>query len=753
MIKKPKHSNLFYKYLVSYIVILLIPLLVMSIIIYNYYDDTLKKELLKNNFNKLTQIKNNIDMQMNQLDKIIVQLYSSEKLQPYYIKSDILNIINTRDILSKYDLTNDFTDEIILYIYGEKMIYSSTSTYTWDSFLDYIYHYINWNKEDFLDTINNIKNRKLYPAKDILVTEGSIRRYLTYISPLPVDNSKTYGTVLFLINEKNVHHFISDLFNNKNSNTIILNKEGNIITATSYKNYLTSPEFKEIVSNIDGKYIDNIILYNKEYLVSSTVSTKNNWKYINLVPTRQVLQPLNDINIKYIYGILLIVIIGGLVIYLLMIYNYNPIKKLKQFTEKNWSNVDNDSGELQMIKSAITDLSSKSKLLEQKVNNSRTAVKEYLLHNVLKGNINNIKQFNESGKELGICFTNNSYRIAIFSINKSDKYPVDNKILIKEIEKKIPEELEGYGKDSFTKNKIIFVLSLDIENNFSLESQLLYLQQYFAKKYQLEITIGVGNSYHEFGSLGKSYIEAATALDYKLVKGEGKVIFFNEVISNNSNFNYYPAKEIKKLELAILQGDTASISHIITNIINIIHENNTTLFMARCLSFDIIKTVLKTTNEIKDKVEKNEINYPDVLTLTEFNTFEELAELVQNICSDICSYLHTSKKDNDLYLMERIYDYIKEHFDEYNFSVQNMADHFGMHSSNLSHFFKEQTNHTISDYVTNLRIERAKELLKTSDKPVKDIIKKIGYYDPSSFTKKFKQYVGTTPGKFRKLYR
>ena len=80
-----------------------------------------------------------------------------------------------------------------------------------------------------------------------------------------------------------------------------------------------------------------------------------------------------------------------------------------------------------------------------------------------------------------------------------------------------------------------------------------------------------------------------------------------------------------------------------------------------------------------------------------------------------------------------------------------MAEYFDMSASNLRHYFQKQTGQNISDYVNQLRINKAKELLKTSDYYVKEIVSKVGYCDDSSFIRKFKQVVGITPGKYRKM--
>ncbi|MFW5981166.1 MAG: hypothetical protein ACOCRU_01180, partial [bacterium] len=382
-------------------------------------------------------------------------------------------------------------------------------------------------------------------------------------------------------------------------------------------------------------------------------------------------------------GEILILLTGSLTISFLMYYNYNPVKKLKTFIDNNWLHEENYDNDLEMFRAAILDLSNKSRSLQERVNNSSSAVKEFLLHNILKGNVKSIEEFNQKGKEIGISFTNRNFRTIILSFPNNNNNNIDNNIIKEDIERELSKSMEAYGKDSVNTNQLIFIIATEDISNSILEIQLRYIQQYLLDKYQITTTIGVSSSYQNFNTIGKSYIEASTALDYRLIKGKGKVIFFNEILSKESNFHYYPIKELDELEKSLLQADIDQINKIVSYIIDMIKEQQTPLFMARCLCFDIINTILKTSYDFKDKHKDKDIAYPDVITLTQFNTIEELANLVQIICLDICNYLK-KEKENEKKLMKNIYQYILEHYHQYNFSVQGMADFFNMSSPHLS---------------------------------------------------------------------
>lgn len=100
-------------------------------------------------------------------------------------------------------------------------------------------------------------------------------------------------------------------------------------------------------------------------------------------------------------------------------------------------------------------------------------------------------------------------------------------------------------------------------------------------------------------------------------------------------------------------------------------------------------------------------------------------------------------------LIDKLISYLENNYSDSNFSVQEMADYFNLSINYLSSYFKEQTNENIINYITYLRIEKAKHLLVSTDLSIKNIAESSGYYNVSSFIRRFKQVTGVTPGKYR----
>lgn len=92
--------------------------------------------------------------------------------------------------------------------------------------------------------------------------------------------------------------------------------------------------------------------------------------------------------------------------------------------------------------------------------------------------------------------------------------------------------------------------------------------------------------------------------------------------------------------------------------------------------------------------------------------------------------------------------FVRQHYAE-NISLNSLAEQFFLHPSYLSRLFKEKTGHNFIEYLTEIRMEKVKELLKNSDQKIIEICEMTGYDNPRYFSKVFKQYTGMTPSEFR----
>lgn len=85
------------------------------------------------------------------------------------------------------------------------------------------------------------------------------------------------------------------------------------------------------------------------------------------------------------------------------------------------------------------------------------------------------------------------------------------------------------------------------------------------------------------------------------------------------------------------------------------------------------------------------------------------------------------------------------------FTIDHLAKTLNLSSSRLRHLFKKETGLSQTQYLNNLKMEMARELLETSFLSIKEIVVEINLKNPSCFARIFKKTYGLPPSAYRAL--
>ena len=100
-------------------------------------------------------------------------------------------------------------------------------------------------------------------------------------------------------------------------------------------------------------------------------------------------------------------------------------------------------------------------------------------------------------------------------------------------------------------------------------------------------------------------------------------------------------------------------------------------------------------------------------------------------------------------VVDRVKKYIEENYADDELSLNRIASHVNFSPNHLSMVFSQQTGNTLIKYLTDFRINKAKEYLKCTNKKSSEISVLVGYKDPHYFSYLFKKTQGVTPTQFR----
>lgn len=107
-------------------------------------------------------------------------------------------------------------------------------------------------------------------------------------------------------------------------------------------------------------------------------------------------------------------------------------------------------------------------------------------------------------------------------------------------------------------------------------------------------------------------------------------------------------------------------------------------------------------------------------------------------------------KSHRVMIME-VKHYIEEHYANPDLSLSHLSERFQISAKYASYLFKGEFNMKFVDFLAELRLKKAKELLDTTSDSIQDIALQIGYANSISFGRVFKRITGMTPGDYRKL--
>ncbi|MBQ8309444.1 MAG: helix-turn-helix domain-containing protein [Clostridia bacterium] len=113
------------------------------------------------------------------------------------------------------------------------------------------------------------------------------------------------------------------------------------------------------------------------------------------------------------------------------------------------------------------------------------------------------------------------------------------------------------------------------------------------------------------------------------------------------------------------------------------------------------------------------------------------------------AYFKTETREGSENLTDRVVRYIRQYHTQ-NITVEDICRHFGCSRSRISHLFKSHVGKSFREFLTDLRIEDAKELLKYAELNITEIAYSVGFGDSNYFSSVFKSRVGMSPLAYQK---
>lgn len=173
-------------------------------------------------------------------------------------------------------------------------------------------------------------------------------------------------------------------------------------------------------------------------------------------------------------------------------------------------------------------------------------------------------------------------------------------------------------------------------------------------------------------------------------------------------------------------------------------EGVLSLYPKKLLFADVLMALLSLADE-------QEINFSQqwLESSLEAETTEAFLVLVEPMLEELADGILRKKQDEKAHVADSIVSFIRNHCCEYDMSLEYLSERFSIHTSQLSRMLKEECGISFKDFLVDLRMEKAKYYLLSTELPISEIALKVGYSSPSHFIKIFKKATGNVPTFYR----
>ncbi|MDM5327877.1 AraC family transcriptional regulator [Neobacillus sp. CF12] len=745
----------------SFILILLIasiPGLITGLCIYLFAVGKVEDELRILHTSQIEQRAKNIDEQFKYLE------YSTSHwaFEPRFGES-LRNIDFVRQFTETYDISktllllqgsHNLIKTVDLYIEREKPILFNSEYNVLDDKSKRFYH-------------EGLSNGKKLHWAEYPVEAGSKKKTLAFIHSIPATSKDPFGSIIVTIDQHKALQLLKTLTPYDKGATFILDGENEILLSSNstkdstFINVLQKEMEKH--KNTDGSFQ---IKHNKKmYSISYGQFTRidSDWTYVSAAPMSSITAPL-----VFVSRLILIFSITALILAFILSWFtsnriYSPINKLLKNLgheeEGLWRGKGRDV--FTVIEQQMKNLSQKSDLLQSRLVEQVTQIKSSFILQLIQGYL-----YHHTEEDLRVRMENYGWELERKSFTAleiqltglGESFSNNDESLVTFTAANIMEELANEMFDQFNILKFtdlsVGVLVIHLNNDSFREELHLFADK--ATKtineiLQMQVTVTISEPTDSLKKIPYIFEEVRSGKRFRLFENSNQVIDLMEhERSGNINQIHYPFAIEKEIIQAIRMGHTAEVENLIRPFLQELTEKGIN-------EINIHQGIVQLYSSIQHEILHSGIHPHELFEGK--NMYEELSQIrdteriIKWFTDDVIGpYIQKLEGRMNIELKRVIEKVVTKIQDSYadDISLESCADEVGTNPYSLSKAFKQMVGINFIDYLTQLRIEKAKELLINSDMKINDIAEGVGYRH-SYFNRIFKKQIGIPPSQYRKL--
>lgn len=707
--------SLFFKFLVSYTVLLFVPITAFVNVALNRNIVVLSRET-ENGFRiSLRAAVDDLERRFEHIFRVGAQVAQDPKFSTARYSADTIERRELVRKLATYILTVPEVEELIVFFDDSAAVFSSSSTYSKATLFERIYRFKSWTPERARATLGPDRSIVFFPGEEIVINTGSVRRMIPVSMALP-NQFESSMQLLFLLDEAEIIDIMSGVLDGRRGSAKLIDENGFTISAVAGKDSMSVPDTE-----------------GTDFLTASIDIPSFRLRYDARVDKRDIYAVAEEARAEALRAIALVLILGGFLIAYLMYANYRPLERFRKLSERIFQRDFNG-------RNLLSDVSARTESLESTLKENRPAIRDSLLRRLVEGAYPDKAAFNVEASSLD-CFLEGD-RYSVFLVSFSDN---PNRIRKRTAIQAIESSASSGTLLAFESLELDAIGAVAARDDFTLE-HIETLARGFCEalaRYGIVIAIGCGATRGAFVDIPAAYAEARFALDSCYATEASMVIFRPE--SRTARTAVYPHEYLERIARALREADEGGIAASLEALMEAAKRGNIPAIMARAVAMEIEGYLLDLRRSIPSSTVADA---PP--SQRESSTFPAYLRAVSAYAAALCPRIKPvvgSERENR---RSRFFEYMEAHFDDPNFTADAMAEEFGTTVSNLSHQFKAACGTTVADQLKTLRFEKAKRLLLQTQMSIREIVLDVGYYNESSFVRSFRVAFGCSPGEYRR---
>ena len=570
---------------------------------------------------------------------------------------------------------------------------------------------------------------------------GTLDPLISYVHSYPFQSSGRDSKVIIAIDVKEsaISGIMEDMLPADHESTYIVDQNGIILSAAD-KSLLGSP-LKESAARQD-----------KSHVISQEPFTGNNWTIYTKTPNKSFYTKIDNLKAASLLVCLLAVLVGIAMSSIFTAASYSPLRRILNNIKSRTDSLDSlRQNEYRFIDAAIDNLSNKVNSLEETLHSNHKIIK----HNIILNMLNNRFTAEELAEQLQSIHVSTAYaRFRCIIINPlSEKWKELQPRQVQHTLYSMIGQLEAAEfagtrllAEELQDHRIAVILCTNQPEEPLAHQIASFILSEARSRFGLEFVLALGGWVAKPVELHTSYREAGCLIQYSYFLPGHSVIQDLRLLGRETSNLEIPDSYLMNFERRLQARDLAGTVQAIQELVQTLKEGWYAAEYSRIILLKMVSIYADCTNQVRlQPAETSSMNlYKQYVS---FYHIDRFAEWLTQQTTEFIQQLEKRSEVRSTDTIAAVRAYVREHISG-DLTLEHVAEQVFISPKYLSKIFKEETGIAYSEYVTNQRMERARELLSYREFTVEQIANTVGYRTPAYFIKRFKEIHGCTPKHF-----